>query len=230
MKPYIDLLFFLRRQALVPAIDGSPSLIALKRYLLVSGDRFCLMIYSGLFNLNIFNQTPSNKAQIKYPVIIQENIAENSPLSKDIKGSTNKHPTNRNNLTFGICLANSKSCSDDMFQSSGTELGSGRSFHSLFLKVYSAISNRLPTIGYNTKQNAQKLLLLKKSPNKKEKIPVTIPFGIIAKNPEEAIILGLESTLFNIIYVLSIKIICNIPIQRIAQISSDLNHFIQEKT
>lgn len=181
--------------------------------------------YSGFFNLNIFNHSPSKRANIKYPVNIQENITVNmDPLSKDMKGNTNKHPTYLINLTLGNSLANCKSSSGDIFQSSGTENCSGLAVHNLFFMTYNTISKRVPMIGYRTKQNDQKQLLLKNNPAEKAKLAVTMPFGTIANSPEAAIIFGLTSIFFNSIFFLSKTIFTQSLYVRVAQINFNLQH------
>lgn len=186
-----------------------------------------LTIYSGLLIPNISNQIPSNKAHTKYPVIIEENISEKlDSLPNIMKGNIDKHPANRINLTLGNCLANCKSSSGNIFQSSGIDSSSGSVFHNLFLRLYNTISNRMPTIGYKTKQNSQKLPLLKNKPKENDKIPTIMPFGTIASSPDRAITFGLESTFPKLIrFPFTIMIFTKTFYLSIAQNNFNLNYF-----
>jgi len=187
--------------------------------------------YSGLLSLKIFNQMPSNRTQIKYPVVIEENISNSiEPLSNDIKGSIKKQPKNRISLTLGNCLANCKSCSEDIFQSLGMRSGSGKVCHNLSLNLYNAISTIVPTIGYTAKQVGQKLFLVKNNPKKRVLAPLIMLFGTIAKSPDSAIIVGLLKSFSSFIVSLKTSIrftkIHSIRLLRIAQNNLNLHTFL----
>ena len=213
MKSYIESRFFWANQAEVPGIQGLFCLVAL---LLISSKyevslaRVVTTILKGnegLLSLKTLNQTQSNSTHIKYPPVKPENITKAiEPLSKSKNGKKSKEPSSRISLTFGNCLAYCRSFSDEVSQFSGIASGFGNVFHNLSLKVCKKISNRIPIVGYTTKNKDQKLLFLTSNPIAVAKIPARTLLGIIANNPDEAMAFGFANISLEIIHFLFLNI------------------------
>lgn len=213
MKSYIESRFFWAYQAELPGAVASFCrlfLAVISSKYEVSLERVVTTILKGnegLLSLKTLNQTQSNSTHIKYPPVKPENITKAiEPLSKSKNGKKSKEPSSRISLTFGNCLAYCRSFSDEVSQFSGIASGFGNVFHNLSLKEYKKISNRIPIVGYTTKNKGQKLFFLTNTPIVIAKVPVKMPFGTIANNPDEAMTFGFANISFEIIQFLFLNI------------------------